>query len=263
MRVKTAVCSSIGKKRKINQDNFYLNGLLNGKYYSHFDSSNFSSKKEQILAVCDGMGGEKHGEIASYISVKKLKDYDGKYSNLFNRFPEHIKKYTESSNKAICEYMMYHGNERMGSTFAILCISPENKEAIAANLGDSKIYYFHAENLKKISEDHNQAQSLVNMEMITEEEAREHPGKSKLTQHLGIFPNEMLLEPYISENIMLSKGDIFLICSDGLTDMLSDDEILDYMRTKERLSKRCKQLVKKAEEKGGKDNITVIIAEII
>ena len=66
-----------------------------------------------------------------------------------------------------------------------------------------------------------------------------------------------------NQDCILSKGDIFLICSDGLTDMLSDDEIFDYMRTKERLSKRCKQLVKKAEEKGGKDNITVIIAEII
>ncbi len=262
MRIKTAVCSSIGKKRKINQDNFYMNGMLNEKTYSYLAESKLSSKKEQVLAVCDGMGGEKHGEVASYIAAKKLFDYTGKYSNLFNRFEEHAIKYTESANKAICEYILQHENERMGSTYALLCISPKVGEAVSANLGDSKIFYMHDKILKKISEDHNQAQTLVNMKMITEEEAREHPGKSKLTQHLGIFMEEMVLEPYISENILLSKGDIFIICSDGLTDMISDGDIIGILERRDSLIKRCKKLVKKAEENGGKDNITVILAEI-
>ncbi len=262
MRVKTAVCSSVGKKRHINQDNFYLNGLFNKKNSPHFNAGRFSSGKEQILAVCDGMGGEDHGEIASYMTVKKLLDYTGRYSNLFNRFGEHVESYTQSANKTICEYMRKNKNGRMGSTYALLCISPKAKEAVAANLGDSKIYYLHREILKKISVDHNQAQTLVDMEMITEDEAREHSGKSMLTQHLGIFPDEMVLEPYVSENVMLSKGDIFIICSDGLTDMLKDEELVEILRTRKNLKKRCRQLVKKAEKNGGRDNITVILAEI-
>ncbi len=84
-----------------------------------------------------------------------------------------------------------------------------------------------------------------------------------MTQHLGIFAEEMILEPYITDNVIISKKDIFLICSDGLTDMLNYKEIELLLGEKISVKKKCKRLVEKANANGGEDNITVILAEIL
>lgn len=263
MKCKTVVCSSVGKKRKVNQDNFYVNGFINEEQKHYILKSYFSSKAEQVLCICDGMGGEKYGEVASYIAVKKLISYKERYSNLINRFDEHMNAYVQSANNAICTFIQENNGERSGSTMALLCISPEKKEAVASNVGDSKVFLFRKNELKKISEDHNQAQSLVNIGLITEDEARTHKDKSKLTQHLGIFQDEMVLEPHITDNIILEKDDLFMICSDGLTDMLNYEEITAVLQDKLLLKEKCKKLVEKSNEKGGEDNITVVLAEIM
>ncbi len=262
MKCKTVVCSSVGKKRKVNQDNFYVNGFINEEQKRYILKSYFSSKSEQILCICDGMGGEKHGEVASYIAVKKLISYKDRYSNLINRFDEHMNAYVQSSNNAICTFIQENNGERSGSTMALLCISPEKKEAVASNVGDSKVFLLRKNKLKRISEDHNQAQTLVNLGMITEDEARTHKDKSKLTQHLGVFQEEMVLEPFISDNIILEKDDLFMLCSDGLTDMLSYEEIGNILEADLHLKDRARKLVDRANESGGSDNITVILAEI-
>ena len=263
MKCKTVVCSSVGMKRKINQDNFYVNGFINEEQERYILKSYFSSKKEQVLCVCDGMGGEKYGEVASYISVKKLISYKGRYSNLINRFSEHMNSYVQSANNAICSFVQENNGERSGSTMALLCISPEKNEAVAANVGDTKVFLLRDKELKRISEDHNQAQSLANLGLISEEEARTHKDKSKLTQHLGIFQEEMMLEPYITDNIILKKNDLFLVCSDGLTDMLDYSEIADILNRDTTLKKICRKLIEVANTKGGDDNITAILAELI
>lgn len=263
MKCKTVVCSSVGVKRKVNQDNFYVNGFINEEQKHYILKSYFSSKAEQILCICDGMGGEKYGEVASYIAVKKLISYKERYSNLINRFEEHIDAYVQSVNHAICTFIQENNGERSGSTMVLLCVSPEKKEAVASNLGDSKAFLFRNSVLKRISEDHNQAQSLVNMGLITEEEARTHKDKSKLTQHLGIVQDEMVLEPFITDHIIIEKNDLFVLCSDGLTDMLSYDEIANILRADSSLKEKCKKLVEEANKKGGEDNTTVILAEIL
>lgn len=189
--------------------------------------------------------------------------YKDRYSNLINRFNEHMNAYVQSANNAICTFVQENNGERSGSTMALLCISPEKKEAVASNVGDSKVFLFRKNELKKISEDHNQAQSLVNIGLITEDEARTHKDKSKLTQHLGIFQDEMVLEPFISDNIILEKDDLFLICSDGLTDMLSYDDISNIIKEDVSLKEKCKRLVEEANKNGGEDNITVVLAGLI
>ncbi len=263
MKCKTVVCSSVGMKMKVNQDNFYVNGFINEDQKPYILKSYFSSKSEQILCICDGMGGEKYGEVASYISVKNLIRYKEKYNNLINRFDEHMNAYVQSTNNAICTFIQENNGERSGSTMALLCISSEKKEAVASNVGDSKVFLFRKNELKKISEDHNQAQSLVNIGLITEDEARTHKDKSKLTQHLGIFQEEMVLEPHISDNIILEENDLFLICSDGLTDMLSYDDIANILKGDKSLKDKCKRLVEEANKNGGEDNITIILSQII
>lgn len=263
MKCKTVVCSSVGMKRKVNQDNFYVNGFINEEQKHYTLKSYFSSKAEQILCICDGMGGEKYGEVASYIAVNKLISYKQRYSNLVTRFDEHMEAYVQSANNAICSFIRENNGERSGSTMALLCVGPEAKEAVASNVGDSKVFLFRKNELKKISEDHNQAQTFVNLGMITEEEARTHKDKSKLTQHLGIFQEEMVLEPYVSDHIILEKNDLFLLCSDGLTDMLSYEDIAEILTSNISLKEKCKKLVDVANKNGGEDNTTVILAEIL
>lgn len=263
MRIKTAVCTSVGMKRKSNQDNFYVNGFVN-KNAEQFLLKNFlSSKKEQILCICDGMGGVKNGDIASFIAIESLDKYRKKYSNLFSRFDEHMNAYVQSANKNICTYIKNNGGERMGTTMVTICISPEEEEAVVTNVGDSKAYLYRNGVMKKLSEDHNQAQSMVNIGIITEEEARIHKDKSKLTQYLGIFQNEMLIEPFLSDYIMIRKSDMFLLCSDGLTDMLENKEIENILKQKNSVKYKAKKLIDTANQKGGKDNITVILAQAV
>lgn len=263
MRIKTAVCTSVGMKRKSNQDNFYVNGFVNKSNKQFLLKKFLSSKKEQILCICDGMGGEKNGDVASFIAVESLDKYRKKYSNLFSRFDEHMNAYVQSANKNICTYIKNNDGERMGTTMVTICISPENDEAVVANVGDSKAYLYRNEVMKKISEDHNQAQSMVNIGIISEEEARTHKDKSKLTQYLGIFQNEMLIEPFLSDNIIMRKNDIFLLCSDGLTDMLENREIENVLKQKNGIKYKAKKLIDIANQKGGKDNITIILAQAI
>lgn len=262
MRAKTVVCTSVGLKRKINQDNFYINGVINNNTSDFFFRSFFASHKEQLLCICDGMGGEADGETAAFIAVKTLLKARQKYKTFFNEFEKNIASYVMSANNNLCKYIKEHDNRKIGSTVAAVCISPKSQGAIAANVGDSKVFLYRRSKLIKISEDHNEAQSLVSIGIISEEEARTHKDKSKLTQHLGMDSNELIIEPFISDNIILEKEDIFLLCSDGLTDMLSYKEIGDILKQNMSIKKVCKKLVDAANKHGGRDNITVILSKI-
>ena len=263
MKAKVAICSSVGRRRNINQDNFFVNGFINKESKSNISRSFFRSGKEQILCVFDGMGGENDGEIAALIAAQKLCSYCGKYSDLTDKIRRHIQSYTSSANRAICEYIDASEGKNMGSTLAFVCISPKEKVAFVANVGDSKVFLLRSGVLTKLTVDHNEAQRLVDLGMITEEEARTHKGKSKLTQHLGIHPEEMVIEPEISEEIPIQKGDVFLVCSDGLTDVMNYNEIIQVLSLKLSTKRKCKRIIQTSNGNGGVDNITAIICEII
>lgn len=263
MKVKVVVCSSVGKKRKVNQDNFFAHGHMNLKFKPYVYHSLMKIRTERTYAICDGMGGEKNGEIASLVVVRLLNKYLKKYPNFFEKFDKHVSCFIDNANKAICKLIRDNDNERMGSTIAMLCVAPERESAIIANVGDTKVLLYRDNKIERISEDHNQAQSLVNMGLISEEEARVHKDKSKLTQHLGIFAEELVLEPFISDYIPIKSGDYFIICSDGLTDMLSYDEISEIVGKRIKASKKTKELVSTANLKGGNDNITIILCEVV
>lgn len=262
MKAKVAVCSNVGK-RKINQDNFFVNGFINKACKSRVSRAFLKSGKEQLLCVFDGMGGENNGEIASLIAAQKLCSYRGRYRHLSEKIHRHIQAYTAAANKAICEYMDASEGQAMGSTFAFIWISPWERAAVSANIGDSKVFLFRAGVLTKLTVDHNEAQRLVDLGMLTEEEARTHKEKSKLTQYLGIHPEEMVIEPEISEKIPVRKGDIFLVCSDGLTDAMDYGEIVRVLSLQSSAKRKCKRIIQTSNDNGGADNITAIICEMI
>lgn len=235
-----------GRVRPINEDNFCINRYFKNQE-ADADTQSFNGKKDLLVGIFDGIGGEENGEVASFIAAKTMARFDshvpdGDWNMLLNEM-----------NHRINEYAKMHQPCNMGSTAAMVFISQGVAEI--CNLGDSPIYLYSAGKLRKISKDHTELQRAIDMNLtdINFEASGIH--KNRLTKYLGIRSPE--LNPHIVVDIDLRDGDILLLSSDGLTSMVPDEEIEKMMNGKD-----CKEivdrLVDKALENGGKDNTTVI-----
>ncbi len=243
--VSYACYCNTGRVRKINQDNFWVSGMfLNSKNNA---LRNVIIGEERIAdrpayAVFDGMGGEKHGEIAAYLAAANFNEI---MKNSRENAAECLNKGCLTMNSAICRFMADNGVRSMGTTAAIIMFEP--KKMTVCNLGDSGIFRLNGNSLTKLSTDHVDSGSAFSR-------------KPMLTQFLGIPPEEYLIEPSIKE-LEYKKGDRFLICSDGLTDMLSAEEIAQVMQFRS-IEFAVSTLVDRAILRGGVDNTTVIICEV-
>lgn len=243
--IDSACACHIGMIRANNEDNFYFEGhhleLINRglpKTLSSHDSEG------GIYAIFDGMGGEEAGETAAYLASSTLQDdlNDGKADDL-SAFCIH-------ANRRICSYAKRHGDLSMGSTAALLRLN--NGTAEVANLGDSKAYLFRQGRLTQLSVDHTDAALLARSGATR---------KPRLTQYLGIPEDEMLLEPAYWQGT-IAPGDKFLLCSDGLTDMVSEDELRSILTYDMPVEECADAMVERALSYGGKDNITVIVCVV-
>ena len=247
MKVLYEVVTTFGPNRIKNQDNYYLNGLI--KETANEQRRDVSVSQYQMYALCDGMGGETSGDKAADLAVLALRE------NFSDCKGIDLQKYIKKANKRICEYQQMYGI-RMGTTFAGLYI--ENKRLTAINLGDSRIYQIDETGINQISKDHNEYQTMIDAEIEFTEQAAKR-AKSRLTQFLGMEDEEIDLEPQIYVNPTVSVGESYLICSDGLSDTLSDAEIEKIMLAGEPVEDNiCEILIKQAEQKNAKDNMTVI-----
>ena len=256
LKIESSAITHIGLVRTNNEDNYYVNGRCRTNNDAPAEGFSDNKTRESYLyAVCDGMGGESYGELASMIAVKTLAVYQP------TDIRRTIMEYIQRANKYICNELSKFKGIRSGTTLALLFI--RDNKAISYNIGDSRIYMKRKRNLYLLSEDHTEAQHLVNIGMLDEEDVAGHESNNRLTQYLGILPDEMIIEPYISQEIKLKKNDILMICSDGLTDMVSNDEIADIMAQKELSSAAiARELAATAQEYGGRDNTTVIVIKV-
>lgn len=240
-RIRYVCLSHIGRIRQINQDNFICAGhyaQLNGASVNFPMCGKVSSKENTLFGVFDGMGGEECGEVAAYIAAKTAAQTQlGKNvaADLFNL--------CDSANKNICDYAQDNNVLSMGTTAAMLAFT--EKEIALCNIGDSKILRLHKKKLEQISTDHVGIAA--------------YGRKPPLSQNLGIPPSELLIEPYCARG-GYRNGDIYLICSDGLTDMLSNDRICRILMEYP-LQEAAQMLLNEALEQGGKDNITIILCK--
>ena len=248
--------TDIGKVRENNEDNFYANGRVKKSNNTPFDYYvDYKERKQYLYAVCDGMGGEEFGELASMIAVDILSEYQT--TDIKRTIVDYVKK----ANQLICDESDKNEGVRIGTTFTLLYIN--NGKAISYNIGDSRVYLFRKNKLTQLSEDHTQAQRLVKIGVIKKEAVSGHRYKHKLTQHLGIRPDELIIEPYISQEISIKQNDLYLLCSDGLSDMVSEEKISEILSIKEvDIKQLANKLVSIALEGGGKDNVTVIVIKI-
>jgi len=254
-----AVSVSPGKVRTNNEDNFYFNGIhLNEENRDQSQTLSETPKGAlYVYGVFDGMGGEALGEDASLLAAETTKAYHEEGLKHGVTVEKMFAKITTDANAKICKRIMKSGEKRIGTTLAMLCVA-EDKARIS-NVGDSRVYLYRAGKLTQISVDDTVAQRLLNLNIITKEQAQTHSDRHKLTQHLGIFTDEMAISPHISTEILVEKGDKFLLCSDGLTDMLSDEDIEETMKSNVSPKELTEKLVQHALDNGGHDNVTAMV----
>ena len=233
--------SDIGKARDMNQDSYYVSQ---------------PSETVGLYIVADGMGGYNGGEIASKLAIISAKNY---IENNFVK-TEHSKEELQKLVKNAIEYanmVVYEKSkedkslEGMGTTIEVV-LACENRIYIG-HIGDSRVYRIRKNIIRKLTVDDSYVQKLVKDGTITKEEAIHHPKKNMLMKALGC-------EEKIEPDIMVkgfNSNDIILICSDGLTNMIAEQEI--YNIIVENIETATQNLIKKAKELGGYDNITVII----
>ncbi len=239
----------IGKIRKNNEDNFLFNGRCLDAENNGLDGvleMKQTAEPGTWLAVFDGMGGENYGEDASYAAASALQKRRRQLAELLLPGERYLNKLALELNRAVLDRAEELRTDFMGTTMAALYFA--GSHLFACNLGDSRIYRFHESALTQVSLDHSEHQ-----------QGRRKP---PLTQHLGISPEVLQLEPCVKK-FPLKREDRYLVCSDGLTDMLSDGEIEEILRETPESGRCVEKLLDAVYEKGAKDNATIIVCRIL
>lgn len=232
--------TDIGKVRSINQDAFYINSLSNGAV---------------LAIVCDGMGGASAGDIASKTAVEIISQYVLNAYSQSMTSDDIIKLLDNAINSANLDvFDLSQKDEKlhgMGTTVVVAVIV--NSQAIICNIGDSRAYLIN-DTITQITRDHSVVQSLIESGKISIEQARNHPEKNIITRALGV-EEKVLVDSYC---INLNDNDKILLCTDGLSNYVSTDDILNIVN-KNALEKAVELLIKNANHGGGRDNITAAI----
>ena len=238
--IRYACLCDTGRIRKNNEDNL----ICLGKYFDPDStelrapmSGSRDAAEGPVFGVFDGMGGEEQGEVASHIAAQTAADFA--FAG-----PQTLDGFCREANRRICAYAAANGVSTMGTTAALIQFGEAG--VAACNLGDSPIFHWRDGTLRQISKDHVMPVP--------------GPRKPPLVQYLGIPETEMRLEPTITVN-PAEPGDRYLICSDGLSDMVGTDVIAEALR-EEDVAAVGQRLMDMALEAGGRDNVTIILCAI-
>lgn len=234
--------TDVGRKRSANEDNM----------------GNFDTCNGLVSVVCDGMGGHVGGATASRIAVETIHNFLNR--QYYDDAREAIGMAIESANHAILAEAAANPELRgMGSTCVLLLI--RDGKVYIGHVGDSRIYHIRGNIIQQLTKDHSYVQMLVDCNQITKEQAEQHPRKNEITNALGI--PDMTPATVKEEAMTPDAGDCFLLCSDGLSGMVSEREILSIVSQRKEMGtqERADCLVQRANEHGGNDNITVQLVE--
>lgn len=238
--MKTFSRTDVGSVREVNQDYVFVSDVPVGKL-------------PNLLVVADGMGGHRAGEYASKFAVEVLK--------------QELEVSTEDQPEAIIRKAIAVVNGKlletakqderlhgMGTTLVVATVI--EKTLYFANVGDSRLYLVNKE-IKQLSKDHSLVQEMVRLGGINQEEAKLHPDKNIITRAIGA--KEKIEIDFFEYR--LKKGDIILMCTDGLSNMVEDKDIFRILKNSRDVVEAVEQLIKNANDNGGNDNIGIVIAE--
>lgn len=253
MKLTISTASHRGRVRQKNEDNFYANGLSLPQQNDGLAPQSMlcSSAKARLFGVFDGMGGYAAGERASFLAVQAASELVE--ANIETAAaPELLLDICKLANERVCEEMLNGVHDRIGTTASMLHFYRDTYTV--CNVGDSPIFLLRNGELLQLHEEHTER---ANYERISGKPAPPNK-KFRLTQNIGIFTDEMLIEPYCASDKM-QDGDQFLICSDGLTDMVSAQTICEVLAGTQSTQEKVDTLLHLALENGGKDNITIVL----
>lgn len=236
--------SDVGRERSNNQDNI---GCVR-----------FSDKRNFLVVVADGMGGHQGGEVASHTAVavvqQKFSDYLG-----IGDYAHALQKSFHEANTRIYQLSQTTPELKgMGTTLVALAVI--DGFAYYANAGDSRLYKCSKGECTQLSQDHTMVADMVRGGLLTPEAAENHPDRHWITRAIGTKVDEKVDSS--TEALAIKIGDCFLLCSDGLYDLVTDNEISQII-VECPAQDACKQLVDLANERGGHDNISVIVVKIV
>ena len=232
--------TDIGKRRSSNQDFVYASEQPVGNL-------------PNLLIVADGMGGHNAGDLASRYTVESMVDY--------------IEKAEEKRPIPLLSMAIHHANdlvmeksrtdralEGMGTT--VVAATIQDEYLYVANVGDSRLYLID-QDIEQITRDHSLVEEMIRMGELQRQDARSHPDRNVITRAIGVH-SPVKIDFF---DMKLEKGDRILLCSDGLTNMIDDDEILRIVKKCSSPKEAAQRLVTEANKSGGKDNISVVLAE--
>ncbi|MFA0815861.1 MAG: Stp1/IreP family PP2C-type Ser/Thr phosphatase [Anaerofustis sp.] len=229
----------LGMVRKNNQDSYF-----------HMDYDD----RYSIIAVADGLGGHNAGEVASAYAVDELREFfDSCKESDFFLMSEEIVSFIKNINHGI--YTMSVASESLSGMGTTLTMAiTDGKRAVTYHVGDSRAYRIGKDHIEQITKDHSLVQYMLDQGQITQNEALHHPQKNIITRALGTDAD---IAVDVIEST-LERNDILMVCSDGLTNNVSNASILEIVRSK-RLKSAVNELVNEANRNGGSDNITVVM----
>lgn len=250
MKVKSYGLSNVGMKRSQNEDSYLVNDDIG------------------LYVVADGMGGHLGGEYASRLTVSTIEEVVSRLSNPeatqihgvngeTNIYGERLRFAISEASKRVFEQAHYDETLKgMGTTTVAILL--DRKNAHVANVGDSRAYLIRDNEIEQITEDHSLVSEQIKAGLISPEDARGHRFKNIITRSVG-YQEEVQSDLVVEE---LQEGDKFLLCSDGLSNMLQDDDLLDIV-DHYALKEACEKLILLANQRGGDDNITAVLIEVI
>jgi protein phosphatase len=237
--------SDVGRRRDTNEDEFILD------------------PRHGIYAVADGMGGHAAGEIASRLAIETLvegmrRDCWSATSADQGEASHRLAEAVEAANRKICESVLDHKEQRGMGTTVVALLALQDR-AVIGHVGDSRAYLLRDSTLTRLTNDHSWVNEQVRMGLMSDAVAQRHPMRNIVTRALG-SKNDVAVD--LTEE-RFQSGDVFLLCSDGLNTMLTDDEIRALLaRHADDPKRACEALVAAANEKGGEDNTTVIVLKM-
>lgn len=231
---------------------------------SNNEDAFFVMKKDRVFIVADGVGGNRSGEIASRTAVNSMAGFVEEHPVEALSTEDEIRNYfldcIAEANRKVRDVARWHARNRGMATTVVAAFVPYNRDnsIYIVNVGDSRAYILRDDRLEQITEDHTYVNTLVKAGIITKAEAMEREDKNMITRAIGA---DDVVEADVF-NVGIEKGDIILICTDGLYSEVSEPELIAHLEKDESMSDICAELVETANLNGGSDNITAICIRI-
>lgn len=239
--MKTFSMTHIGRRRETNQDDMYTSEQAIGSL-------------PNLFLVADGMGGHAAGDFASRYTIEKIVEHIG--TSAYKEPVAILKEAVQCANEELIG-VAEREPEKQGMGTTIVASTIIDQRMYTANVGDSRLYVVNGQGITQITRDHSLVEEMVRLGEMDKADAKYHPDKNIITRAIGVMP-EVSVDFF---ETTLEAGDIVLMCTDGLTNMVDDEDIKRIVLAQRDMVERAEKLVEAANENGGRDNITVVLIE--